>query len=184
MNLSDSKKKHTISLLVLIILGFVVFSNTFRNPFMWDDEELIVENKYIQSPGSIPFLFSLQYWKYYAPEEKGWYRPVRVITLAIDHFFWKLNPFGYHLTNLLLHIVNIIIIYFFVLKLKTFTKRKNEPRASSFRQHFLEPAFLTAALFAVHPIHTESVTWIKNRSDLLASIFFLLSLSFFLLDDA
>ncbi|MDD5194264.1 MAG: tetratricopeptide repeat protein [Candidatus Omnitrophica bacterium] len=175
-----NKKNQAISLIILIILSALVFSNTLKNSFIWDDEELILENKHTQTLRDIPFLFSPAHWKYYVPQEPDWYRPIRVLTLAVDYFFWRSNPFGYHLTNLLLHILNVIIIYFLVLKLKALASRAGPEIGVVGWRKFFEPAFITAALFATHPIHTESVSWIKNRSDLLASMFFLLSLFLFI----
>ncbi|MFC1576759.1 tetratricopeptide repeat protein, partial [Candidatus Omnitrophota bacterium] len=81
------------------------------------------------------------------------------------------NPFGYHLTNLLLHIVNVMLVYFLCLRLI----HPPAPLAPS-----RSIPFLTALFFAVYPIHTESVAWIKNRSDLLAAVFFFGSLLLFI----
>ncbi|MBU1061600.1 MAG: hypothetical protein KJ952_02635, partial [Candidatus Omnitrophica bacterium] len=61
------KNKHAIPIILLIVISAVIFSNTFKNPFMWDDRDLIVENKYIEDLEYIPFLFSTQYWNHYYP---------------------------------------------------------------------------------------------------------------------
>ena len=152
------------SVLLLIIAAILVFSNTFENPFIWDDQYLIVDNVYIKSFKNIPYFFSIDYWKNFGVETSGQYRPLRSLSFAGDFYLWKLNPAGFHLTNLLLHILNVILIYFLIFKLT----------ASE------SISFLTALFFAVHPIHTESVTWIKNRQDLLACLFFLSALLFFI----
>ncbi|MBU1062053.1 MAG: tetratricopeptide repeat protein, partial [Candidatus Omnitrophica bacterium] len=96
------------------------------------------------------------------------YRPIIMASFALDFYLWKLNPFGYHLTNLLLHILNVILLYFLIYRLvEKYDKRRHL-------------AFLAALFFATHPMHTESVTWIKNRSDLFGLLFFLLSFLFFI----
>ncbi|MDD5194265.1 MAG: tetratricopeptide repeat protein [Candidatus Omnitrophica bacterium] len=177
-----TKFKHILSCILLVLISFVVFSNTLDNAFIWDDKSLIVENKYIQSLKSIPFLFSLQYWKDYAPDSRGAYRPVREVTLVLDYFFWRLNPRGYHLTNLILHSANVIFVYLVALALLSLAgnvQRKEEAGRFNW-SWFLAIPFMSAALFATHPIHTESVTWIKNRSDLLTLGFFLLAFLFFM----
>jgi len=165
-------KNRLISCICLSIVSFVVFFNSLNAPFMWDDSYLIVDNQYIRSFKMLPFIFSLRYWRQYAPEVKGLYRPIRMITLILDYSLWKLNPFGYHLTNLLLHIFCVILIYFLVSKIINL---------SGFSYNWiLKVPFLTAFLFAIHPVHTESVVWIKNRSDLLTLIFFTFSFIYFI----
>ncbi len=155
--------KRYIAFILLILVSIIIFSNTFQNPFMWDDNELIVENRYIKHLKFIPFLFSFTYWKYHHPLTKGFYRPITTTSFALDYSLWGTNPFGYHLTNLLLHILNVILIYFLINRLGG-----------------RGLAFLAALFFAAHPIHTESVSWIKNRSDLLVLLFFLISFMLFI----
>ena len=136
--------KRYIAFILLILVSIIIFSNTFQNPFMWDDNELIVENRYIKHLKFIPFLFSFTYWKYHHPLTKGFYRPITTTSFALDYSLWGTNPFGYHLTNLLLHILNVILIYFLINRLGG-----------------RGLAFLAALFFAAHPIHTESVSWIR-----------------------
>lgn len=181
MNLRYPTNKHVIALILLVFISIILFSNTFRNSFIWDDEHLIVDNRYIKGLKHIPFLFTTQYWNHHHPGMKGQYRPVRTVTFALDYYLWKSNPFGYHLSNLLLHILNVILIYFLIYRLVGISKSE-EGLAGRNLDWFklLNPAFLTALFFAAHPIHTESVTWIKNRSDLLSLLFFLLSFLLFI----
>ena len=89
----------------------------------------------------------------------GYYRPVTTLSYVFDHWLWGLKPFGYHLTNLLLHAICSVSVGLILIRLDF------DP----------EPALLTALLFAVHPIHSENVAWISGRTDLLA--FFFCSLS-------
>ena len=161
--------KRYIAFILLILVSIIIFSNTFQNPFMWDDNELIVENRYIKHLKFIPFLFSFTYWKYHHPLTKGFYRPITTTSFALDYSLWGTNPFGYHLTNLILHILNVMLIY---LTLSLLGRGKGEGMFSI--------PFLAALFFAAHPIHTESVSWIKNRSDLLVLLFFLISFMLFI----
>jgi len=181
-------KTHILPVSLLVIVSLALFANTFSNPFIWDDKDLILDHAYIKDPGYIPFLFTPQYWNHYSPSVKGQYRPVRAVTFALDYFLWKENPFGYHLTNVAVHTLNTVLAYFFLFWIVSSDRsdrngrnsRKEEPQdnAPSWRQLAGIP-FLAAVLFAAHPIHTESITWIKNRSDLFALFFFLVSLFFF-----
>ncbi|MFC1576769.1 tetratricopeptide repeat protein [Candidatus Omnitrophota bacterium] len=165
----NSGKRHAPFLIALSLVCLILFANTLSNSFIWDDKELIFENSHIKRVSNIPFLFSTRYWNKFHPGTKGQYRPVRTLTFAIDHRIWKLNPFGYHLTNLFLHIANVLLVYFIVTGLCG-----DRPAAG-----WLGMPFLCALLFAAHPMHVESVAWIKNRSDILASVFFMASFLLF-----
>ena len=164
-------KRRGIAVIVLALVTFILFSNSLNNSFIWDDEKLIVQNKFIRSLKHIPLLFTVRY-KDYHHLAKGQYRPVRTVTFSLDHFLWKTEPFGYHLTNVLLHVLNVILVYFLLYGLAGPESRKSA--------RFLSLPFVTALLFATHPIHTESVNWVKNRSDLLALLFFLVSFLLFI----
>lgn len=164
-------KDYIVPFILLIIVSGLIFSNTLNNPFMWDEKEFIVENSYTKGLKDAPFLFSPVYWRHYYPGAKEEYRPIGVVTFVLDYCLWKLKPFGYHLTNLLLHILNVILIYLVILRL---VNRNKEERGLT------GLPFLAALLFATHPIHTESIAWIKNRFDLLSLLFLLLSLLFFI----
>ncbi len=146
---------------VLIVVGFVVYSGTFGNSFVWDDEILVVGNSAVKSPAAIPWLFTTGL---FPGMEGNFYRPLQALSYAADYRCWELNPFGYHLSNLLLHIVNSILVLR-VLALAGVRRRLS---------------FLAALIFLVHPIQTEAVAYISGRADLLAAFFVLLSLFFFL----
>ena len=153
------------ALVLLVVVCAALFANTFGNPFIWDEQGLVIDNNYIKSLKHIPFLFSPGYWNNHSTGTKGQYRPLRTLTFSLDYSLWGLNPKGYHLTNLLIHTLNVILIYFLILLLP------GSNRGLS---------FLCALFFAAHPIHTESITWIKNRSDLLSLFFFILSFHLFI----
>ena len=145
---------------MVALIALLPYLNTLGGDFLWDDEIVILRNYWIQNSRQIPHLFSLHYWKFENPGKKGEYRPIPMISLALDFHFWKFNPWGFHCTNLLLHSLNSILVFFLVFSLS--------------RNRML--SLLSAGLFALHPIHTESVSWIKNRTDLLCFFFSLLTL--------
>jgi len=140
----------------LALLCLVAFWPMFRNGFVWDDVEFIVGNPVIRSlwpPGR--FLQSQG-----AVAEGTIYpltgqRPVMAFSLAVDYHFWKLNPFGYHLTSLLLHFLCIGGVM--LLTWETVRSRW--------------ASVLAGAIFAVHPGHAEAVIAFLGRSDLLATAF-------------
>lgn len=152
-----------ISIALIIIIGFSVYGNSLNNKFVWDDDTLIKENIYIKNWSYIPKIFS---------EDMGagaggtyyYYRPLQIFTYLLDYSIWKLNVIGYHLTNILLHILVALAIYWLINILY------NETILS----------FLTAILFVAHPIHTEAVSYLSGRGDPLAVLFMLLCFIFYI----
>ena len=159
-------KVRLIEILFLILITVLVYSNTLQNAFIWDDHDLI-NDPYISSLKNIPFFFSIEYWFEHNPLNRPLIcRPLRAISLALDYALWGSNPMGYHLTNLLYHLVNVILTYFLILNLA--------------QKKYLKAPFWIALLFAVHPVNTEVVAWIKNRTELLGYMFALAALMFFI----
>jgi protein O-mannosyl-transferase len=132
-----------------------VYWNSLSNDFVnMDDLDLIVRNRHIKALTweTVKTIFT--------PGAVGAYQPVRTLSYAIDYHFWKLNPTGYHLTNIACHLLNVWLIFLIVRALR-------------------QPMFLagvTALLFAVHPVHVEAVTWLSGRRDVLSGLFVLLAL--------
>jgi hypothetical protein len=154
--------KYRIILLILL-LGIVLYANMFRNSFLWDDELLIIRNEYIKDWSHLQEIFKINL--FHSVSKKGnYYRPLQSLSLLFDYSLWRLNPFGYHLTNLLLHIFNAIIIYFLIGIISKSRKI----------------SLLTSLLFLVHPIQTQAVTYISGRADPLATLFFLLAFYFYI----
>jgi hypothetical protein len=147
-----------VSILLLMIVVFLVYADTLRYDFVWDDEDLIQTNPRITKLGDFSTFFEVEpfYGNFY-------YRPLVIFSLAFDYRLWELKPFGYHLSNLIFHLGSVLMIYFISLSLL--------PRLSS---------FLVALLFGLHPIHTEAVAWISGRSDVLCAFFFLASVLSFI----
>jgi tetratricopeptide (TPR) repeat protein len=173
--------KRQAPVVLLILFTLILFSNTFSSPFIWDDEELIFQDPYIKELKYIPVLFTPVYWKHLRPAARGEYRPMGTVFFALDHFLWGVAPYGYHLTNITIYILIILLVYFIchriiiTERLKVFRKGQK-----SAYQRYMSLPFLTALFFASHPVHVESVTWIKNRTSLLAMMFLLLSLLLFI----
>ncbi|MEW6076180.1 MAG: tetratricopeptide repeat protein [Thermodesulfobacteriota bacterium] len=167
-------KQNRLAIAFLLALCLGVFFNTFSNAFVWDDLSLIPGDRYIKTLRHIPLFFTPRYWSDLQPysDLAVVYRPVRTITFAIDYFFWGLNPAGYHFTNLLLHAANVLLIFYLITVIGR-SAGDALPQNNARGPWLMGLPFLTAALFAVHPVHTESVTYVKNRSDLLALLFFL-----------
>jgi len=99
-----------ISIIFIIILGFVAYFNSLKGEFIWDEDFLIINNTYIKSWSDIKEIFT---------EDVGagggvrsnFYRPLQQITYMLDYSVWKLNVVGFHLTNTLLHIFVALVEY-------------------------------------------------------------------------
>jgi len=157
------------AVLLIILLTLVVYANSFKNSFVWDDFWVTVDCDFVKSWKNLPLLFSRSYL---ASSQDTFflaartvnsgelsYRPVVTLSYFIDYSIWKSNSFGYHLTNLFLHLCNAILLYFFVALI---IKNKNI-------------ALLASLLFALHPVNTEAADVISFREDLLTFLFFLSS---------
>ncbi len=146
----------------IVILTAVVFFNSLGNSFLrsWDDSVYVTDNTLITniSAENILRIFS----SFHA---SGNYHPLTLFSYALDYAFTQLDTRGYHITNLLLHCLNVILVYRFV---KLLTGR-------------FETAAITAAFFGIHPMHVESVSWISERKDVLYTFFLLGSLISYLL---
>ncbi len=151
-----------IAVAAILFAGAAAYVNSLLNPFIWDDIALIVRNFHIGDLGYVPRLFLEG--SYHQEITGNFYRPLLMASFALDFRYWALEPFGYHLFNLFLHLSNALLVYCLVWLL---SKKKTVP-------------FLAALLFAVHPVHTEAVTYISGRGDPLAAFFSLLSLLCFI----
>ncbi len=100
------------------------------------------------------------------------YRPLTWVTLGMDYLLWGLDPAGYHLTSLILHVVNAVLFYFLSLKLLSLATKTNSPVDFPLRVC----AGFAALVFALHPLRVEPVAWVSARNDVLAGCFSLASI--------
>jgi tetratricopeptide (TPR) repeat protein len=157
--LSQSKNQRLVAIFLIMILGFIVYANSLRGGFIWDDNQLIRDNLSIRSRHNLPKLFTGA--MYMGSTGEGiFYRPLQMFTYAMDYSLWGLNVKGYHLTNAVLHILVALTVYWLINIL--------------FCDGNL--ALLVSLLFATHPIHTEAVAYISGRADILAALFIILSI--------
>ena len=150
-------------ILIIVCLAVICYANSFRAPFLWDDEVLIVRNLYIKSLNYLGAIFTTSHFQG-GGEGGNFYRPLQISSYLFDYSLWKFNPFGFHLTNLILHCAVALAIYFLIAKISA--------------NNLI--GFLSAIFFVIHPVHTEAVTYISGRADLLASSFLLFAFLCFL----
>jgi len=146
--------------LLIFAVAAIVYSNSLCGEFAWDDDQFVVKNPHIRTLAD-PLRF------FYDPStvalgdlSKDVYRPLVPLSYAVDFFFWRLNAFGYHLTNLIFHALNGVL----VLALAYLIVRD------------AGLALFAGLFFVCHPVQTEAVSWISGRSSVLFLFFYLWSI--------
>ncbi|MFH1957407.1 MAG: tetratricopeptide repeat protein [bacterium] len=162
------KNWFAIGLIVLVSIG--IYHNSLNAPFVFDDIPKIVENPDIKQLSNIKTKLIYPYSKYKTFTRNDPSRPLTYLTFTLNYHFGKLNTFGYHLFNLLLHIFNSILIFFLTKKIILYTYKKD----------FVLFAAVVSLFFAVHPINTNVVSYIFARSGGLATFFYFLALLVFI----
>ena len=138
---------------LLLVVAILVYANTLANGFTYDDQAYILHNPVVQHPSLAGFSHPM--------EVNNVFRPIYLASFALNWAFGQAQPFGYHLFNVLLQAAVVVLLY---LLLKMLLESSGQAGTI---------AFVTALLFAVHPIHTEAVASIVGRSELLAVGFLL-----------
>jgi len=156
-------ENRTLSAVLVFLAAFLVYANSITASFHWEDEYLIRDNVHIRRLVNIPVFFKPGYIDVYESGAGKRYRPLRTVSLAVDYQLWGPDPRGYHLTNVLLHAAASVAVWLFCLGVSGNAVT----------------ALFAGLLFAVHPVHAESVAWVKNRSDVLCALFFFLSAAAF-----
>lgn len=153
-----------ILLPILILITVAIYLKSLNNKFtIWDDDFYVTENQDIRTlhGDSIAYTFQKTFKTYVV----GNYHPLTMLTYCLEYENFKLNPKPYHLTNLVLHILNTLLVFGFIWLL---TKQQ-------------WTAFIVSLLFAIHPMHVESVAWVAERKDVLYSFFYLSALCTYIL---
>ena len=147
------------SILALVVLGAIAYWNSFDVPFVFDDLLSIQRNA------------GVRFGDFLSPSVLG-QRPLLYLTFSIDYALHGLDVWGYHVGNLLFHLLNGILVFFIgqhIFRLHS----TDERRTNVF-------ALLAAAFFIVHPVQTESVTYISSRSELVSTFFYALAFLVFI----
>ncbi|MFA5156566.1 MAG: tetratricopeptide repeat protein [Candidatus Omnitrophota bacterium] len=161
--------------ILIIALTAVIYCGALMNSFVGDDIAVIVNNDFIKDWKNLPLVFSSAYLTdvrdlgFLGTRSVGageiTYRPLATLSYFVDYHLWKLKAFGFHLTNLLLHIINALLIF----ALANILTGSHAVSLSA------------ALLFALHPVNSEAVNAICFREDLLAFLFFVSSLIFYII---
>ena len=152
-----------ISVVLIALLCFFVYGNSLKCKFIWDDNFMIRDNELIRNWSGATKIFT-QDIGYGVGQKVGFYRPLQLMTYMLDYSIWKLNPAGYHLTNIFLHLL-VGCLVFWLLGL-------------FYVDRFV--SLFTSLLFIVHPIHVEAVAYIAGRADILVAFFIVFSFIFYI----
>lgn len=154
----SSRRRAALTAGAVALLAVAVYASTIGHEFVFDDNPEVVDNEGIRSLRNLPSFFGESAWKG-AGEDNPIYRPLTTASYALNHAVSGLEPWSYHLVNVVLHAVVSVLVLVFALELGL-------PALA---------AFGGAALFAVHPIHVEAVANVAGRKDLLTAVFALLA---------
>ena len=152
------------AIIILCALGIIIYSNTFWASFQFDGLGSIVKNPHIRDAANLKFI-----WTYWPT------RFLAFLSFAINYHFHQLRVFGYHLINLIIHVSSAILVWrLLLLTLATPVMKKYKPHPNPY--HI---ALLAGLIFLSHPVQTEAVTYIYQRTTSLAGFFYLLSLTLY-----
>jgi len=173
LNINFLCKRWFPAILLVLLAGITVYSNTFQVPFVLDDQSSIVNNIAIKKLGNVFYAYKIDL-KFIQNRFVGF------LTFALNYHFGGLNVAGYHAVNLLIHLAASLLVY--TLLCLTFRtpyfqemgRQSLSPQSSVLSPQFFIPLF-GALLFAIHPVQTQAVTYIVQRLTSLATMFYLLS---------
>ena len=155
------KSKRLIQIFILLGLGVLIYSNVFNGSFQFDDYNSIVSNLNIRNLSDIKAI-----WNFWPT------RFVTYLTIALNYHFNQLNVFGYHLFNLIVHLISGLLVWWYILL--TFSSPRM--KADKFTPYAEAIAFFAALIFVSHPLQTQAVTYIIQRAACLSALFYLAAL--------
>jgi tetratricopeptide (TPR) repeat protein len=155
----DSRSRMRAGLL-LVLAAVLVYANTLANDFVAGDRQLLLRNPALGSHKAVLHSFAADYWAVLGAESYAYYRPVVVLSHYVDWVLFGKAPAGHHLSNIVYHCIAVLLVFRLFVILLAHTGA----------------AAAGALLFAMHPAHTHSVSYVVGRTDVLAAIFFLAAL--------
>ncbi|HLF83628.1 MAG TPA: tetratricopeptide repeat protein [Blastocatellia bacterium] len=159
------------TILLICLVSFLAYANSLGGDFVFDDTDQIVENQNIRSWDNLAKAFTTHVWAFRerpgtlnVPPPLPYYRPLFTVMLTVEYHMFGLWPQGWHLVGLLLHVLCAAGVFYVILRISG--------------RNLV--ALFASILFAVHPVHAESVSWISGMTDPLFGVFFLASFCLYL----
>jgi protein O-mannosyl-transferase len=155
--LAPPRKRNLVICLLLAVATFALYSPVIGHPFIfnYDDDNYVINNPHVQAG----LAWATVTWALTATEYSNWH-PLTWLSHALDCQLYGLNPPGHHVTNVLFHVLNVVLLFLLLARATGAVGR----------------SLLVAALFASHPFNVESVAWVAERKNVLSTFFFLLTL--------
>ncbi|MBI5764170.1 MAG: tetratricopeptide repeat protein [Planctomycetes bacterium] len=138
----------------LFSLTFIAYIPAMQGGYIWDDDHYVHDNPNLRTADGLAKVWT-------EPKASPQYYPLVFTTFWLEHALWGMNPLGYHVVNVLLHSVSAILLFWILKRL------------------MIPGAFLAAMVFAIHPVHVESVAWITERKNVLSGVFYLAAAYFY-----
>jgi len=158
-NSEIQRKTRAVHIVMLAILTFMVYADSLTGDFVGDDNVQIARNENIRSLSNIPQDFTTSVWAFASPNKTSndrYYRPLQNVVYTLTYQIGGLHTVAYHLVSVTLHAGVVIVVYLLCLEVGL----------------SVAASLLAATLFAVHPVHTESVAWIAGVGDLICGLFY------------
>lgn len=154
--------------LALALLALCVYANALFNGFAWDDASQLLKNPLVRDVGRLPEIFTTGVWTFAGAKAQNYYRPIQFALYMALYQVVGFHPFPFHALLLLMHAGNTLLVYGLGRRLTGSTRA----------------ALAAAALFAVHPIHTEAVVWVAALPDVLLTLLLLAAVRLFVAQGA
>ncbi|MFT5388309.1 MAG: hypothetical protein ACI9E5_001445, partial [Candidatus Omnitrophota bacterium] len=165
MHLLTNRKSPFIIIALFIVLGVGLYLNTMNAPFQFDDRDFITQSENIKDITDMPAI-----WNALGHPS----RFVTFVSFALNYHFNQYRPFGYHVVNVALHILNTLLVWIFIqLLYKTQPQEKDKTKGRLI-------ALVVALVFLAHPLQTQAVSYITQRFASLATLFYLLTLCLYI----
>ncbi len=162
--ISRAGLSNTTWLMILCLVGFAVYANTLWNGFVYDDHSQVLRNPYLRSFRYLPEIFTSNVWSFIGAQgESNYFRPIMTLGYFFCYQIYGELAYGFHLFSILVHLG--VLLALFCVTLRLFGRR--------------DMALGACFLFALHPVHTESVAWIAAVTELELALFYLLTFYFF-----
>jgi hypothetical protein len=161
----EARVRTRLAVALLLAACALVYANALWNSFVFDDVQLVKENDAIRSIGSLPEILTGNLWGVLG-RASNYYRPLPPLLYMVTYALFGLAPWAFHLLNIVLHAGASVLVFLIA---------SRWPRGAGRDADTLVPALLAALVFAVHPLHTEAVTWIAGIMDVSCTFFALLS---------
>jgi len=161
----NDSRRETTQVCFLLLLALATYANSLLNGFIYDDFQQIVENPYVHSFRHVRAIFTTSVWSFQGAEGiLSYYRPLMTFGYMLCWQVFGSVPLGYHIVSIVMNGVIVLLVFFL-------TRRLFHDDALS---------FIAATIFALHPVHTESVAWVAGVTDLELTLFYLLTFWLFL----